>query len=178
MKNLALAVVLILGLFGISANLENDTKIGYVYMDLVLSKMPEAVEMNKILEKYSAEKAAKLSKSSAIVEGKIEEMSKKEKAGELTEAGRIIAENEIANLKMGLEKQTTINEQELYEKRVQLLTPIAKKLEASMDKVAAKLGYKYVLNSSDGTGNSIVIVAPEADDLTQEVMEDLEIRLD
>ena len=42
---------------------------------------------------------------------------------------------------------------------------------------AAQKGYRYVFSSADGTGNSIIIVAPEADDLTQEVMEYLGIEL-
>ncbi len=77
-----------------------------------------------------------------------------------------------------IERQTQQDEQELYSKRIDLLTPIAKKLEEAMDKIAAEEGYKYVLNSSDGTGNSIVIVAPEGDDLTQEVMTELGIELE
>jgi outer membrane protein len=77
-----------------------------------------------------------------------------------------------------IELQTQQDEQELYTKRVNLLTPIAKKLEEAMDKVAGEKGYKYVLNSSDGTGNSIVVVAPDGDDLTQEVMAELGIEIE
>lgn len=178
MKNTTIAILLFLGFIGISANLENDTKIGYVYMDLVLSNMPETQEMNKVLDKFSAEKAGLLKKNTEFLNKKLAEMNRKEKAGELTEAGRIISENELSELKAKIEQQARLDEQELYKKRVSLLSPIAKKLEKAMDDVAANLGYKYVLNSSDGTGNSIVIVAPEADDLTQEVMTQLGIKLD
>jgi hypothetical protein len=34
-----------------------------------------------------------------------------------------------------------------------------------------------VLNSADGTGNSIIIVAPESDDLTMKVMRHLGVKL-
>ena len=74
-----------------------------------------------------------------------------------------------------LNQLISANEQELYSKRSELLSPIAKKLEKAMDEVAAQKGYRYVLSSADGTGNSIIVVAPEADDLTQEVMEHLGI---
>ncbi len=174
MKNIT--IILLLAAFAISANLENDTKIGYVYMDLVLTNMEEAKQMNKVLDKFSAEKTAQLTKNTQFLNNKIQEMMRKQKAGELTDAGRIISENEISDLKASIEKQARANEQELYTKRIELLGPIAKKLEAAMDDVAATMGYKYVLNSSDGTGNSIVVVAPEADDLTQEVMKELGIK--
>jgi outer membrane protein len=178
MKNTALAIVLFLSVFGISANLENDTKIGYVYMELVLSNMPETQEMNKVLDKYNAEKSETLKKNTQFLNNKLQEMQRKEKAGELTEAGRIISENEINDLRASIEKQARVNEQELYQKRIELLTPIAKKLEKAMDEVAAKKGYKYVLNSSDGTGNSIVVVAPDADDLTRAVFDHLGIEIE
>ncbi len=61
MKNIA--IILLLAFVGISANLENDTKIGYVYMDLVLRNMEEAKEMNTILDKFTQEKTAELEKS-------------------------------------------------------------------------------------------------------------------
>ncbi len=175
MKNIA--IILLLACIGISANLENDTKIGYVYMDLVLVNMEEAKKMNKTLDKFSNERAAEIAKSTQIISVKAAEMNKKAIAGELTDGAKISAEKELNELRASLEKKVRANEQELYNKRTELLAPIAKKLEQAMDKVAAEKGYKYVLNSSDGTGNSIVVVAPEADDLTQEVMTELGIEL-
>ena len=176
MKNIF--IILMLAFIGISANLENDTKIGYVYMDLVLRNMEEAKEMNLILDKFSQEKSAELEKSKIILEKRFGEIQKKAQTGTLTEAGKIIATNELESMQKEIELQTQQDEQELYTKRVNLLTPIAKKLEEAMDKVAGEKGYKYVLNSSDGTGNSIVVVAPESDDLTQEVMAELGIELE
>lgn len=176
MKNIA--IILMLAFIGISANIEDDTKIGYVYMDLVLRNMEEAKEMNLILDKFSREKSAELEKSKTILEKKFGEIQKKAQAGTLTEAGKIIATNELEAMQRDIETQAQQDEQELYSKRINLLTPIAKKLEEAMDKVAGEKGYKYVLNSSDGTGNSIVVVAPEGDDLTQEVMVELGIELE
>lgn len=176
MKNIA--IILMLAFIGISATIENDTKIGYVYMDLVLRNMNEAKEMNLILDKFTQEKTAEIEKSKAVLARKYDAVQKKAQAGQLTEAGKIIATNELEAMQKEIGIQAQEDEQELYAKRMNLLTPIAKKLEEAMDKVAAEKGYKYVLNSSDGTGNSIVVVAPEGDDLTQEVMTELGIDLD
>ncbi len=177
MKDTTLLIVLLCGFFAISANLQNDTKIGYVYMDQILMNMDEAKKMQESLDKFSTEKAELLKKNTDALNAKISEYKQKEKSGELTEAGKIIAANQISDLQASLEQQARVNEQELMIKRSDLLGPIATKLEKAMDEVAVKLGYKYVLNSADGTGNSIVVVAPESDDLTKEVMEHLGIGL-
>ena len=168
MKNIT--IILLFGFIGISATLENDTKIGYVYMDLVLTNMDEAKEMNLILDQFTQERSLGITKKTEELQAKAASISQAIQAGKLSEAGQIIAQNEINSMQSSLQAQARQNEQELYEKRVALLSPIVKQLEEAMDDVAAEMGYKYVLNSSDGTGNSIVIVAPDADDLTQEVM--------
>ena len=177
MKNTTLLIVLLIGFFAISANLENDTKIGYVYMDQILMNMEETKKMQTSLDKFSSEKAEQIRKNTEFLNARINDFKQKEKSGELTEAGKIIATNQINDLQVSLEQQARTNEQELMVKRNELLSPIAAKLEKAMDEVATKMGYKYVLNSSDGTGNSIVIVAPEADDLTKEVMDHMGISL-
>lgn len=176
MKNAS--IVMLLAFIGISATVENETKIGYVYMELVMNNMPETQEMMVTLDKFTAEKQALIEEKNNVIAGKIKTFQVKDKAGELTEAGKIIATNEIKALQNELEAFTQLNEQEVYAKRTELLSPIAQKLETAMDAVAEKYGYKYVLNSSDGTGNSVVIVAPEGDDLTQEVMEHLGIKFE
>ena len=168
MKNIT--IILLFGFIGISATLENDAKIGYVYMDLVLTNMDEAKEMNLILDQFTQERSLAITRRTEELQAKAASISQEIQAGKLSEAGQIIAQNEINSMQSSLQAQARQNEQELYEKRVALLSPIAKQLEEAMDNVAAEMGYKYVLNSSDGTGNSIVIVAPDADDLTQEVM--------
>lgn len=175
MKNVAIAIILVLGAFGISANLENDTKIGYVYMELVLNQMPETQEMNAKLDKFGKEKSDNLVKNTKFLNSKIDDMNRKERSGELTEAGRKVSEGEINDMRMKIETQARKDEEDLFKMRMELLGPIAKKLETAMDEVAAKKGYKYVLNSSDGTGNSVVVVAPEADDLTKAVLDHLGI---
>ncbi len=168
MKNIV--IIGLLAFIGISANLPNETKIGYVYMELVMNSMPETKEMMAIVDKFTAEKQAEIEKRNVFINKKVERFKKKSQSGELSEAGKISTQNEIVSLRKELDKLISANEQELYSKRSELLSPIAQKLEKAMDEVAAQKGYRYVFSSADGTGNSIIIVAPDADDLTQEVM--------
>lgn len=175
MKNLI--IIGLLGFIALSANVPNETKIGYVYMEMVMNNMPETIEMMTIIEKFTAEKQREVDRKAANILEKKENLQEKSQAGELSDAGKIILQNEINSLEKELDLLKASNEQELFAKRSALLQPIAKKLERTMDQVAAQKGYRYVLSSADGTGNSIVIVAPEADDLTQEVMDHLGIKL-
>lgn len=175
MKNLV--IIGLLAFIGISANLPNETKIGYVYMEMVMNNMPEAKEMMTIIDRFTVEKQAEVEKKKMTISKKLEAFQKKSEAGEMTEAGKIIAQNEIKSMKSELDQLISSNEQEIFSKRSELLSPVAKKLEKAMDDVAAKLGYRYVFSSADGTGNSIVIVAPESDNLTPEVMKHLGIEM-
>lgn len=175
MKNLV--IIGLLAFIAISANVPNETKIGYVYMEMVMNNMPEAKAMMLTVDKFASEKQAEVEKKNAVFVQKTEAFQKKSRSGELSEAGKIILQNELNSLREELEQLVSTNEQELYAKRGELLSPIAKKLEKAMDEVAALKGYRYVFSSADGTGNSIIIVAPEADDLTQEVMKHLGIEM-
>ncbi len=175
MKNLV--IIGLLAFIALSANLPNETKIGYVYMEMVMNSMPEAKEMMVIIEKFTAEKQVEIEQKKAALNKKMESFQKRSEAGELTDAGKIIAQNELRAMRSDLDQLVNSTEMEIYAKRSELLSPVAKKLEKAMDEVAAKLGYRYVFSSADGTGNSIVVVAPESDDLTQEVMEHLGIKM-
>ncbi len=176
MRNIVIAVIFVLGAFGISATLENDTKIGYVYMDLVLQNMEETQKMNKLLNEMSKELASELKTSTADLNDKVIELQEQKNKGALQGDKLKEANASLEKMKEQLETHARKNEQVLQDKRNSMLGPITKKLEEAMDQVAAKAGYKYVLNSSDGTGKSLVLVAPEADDLTDEVMQYLEIK--
>ncbi len=177
MKNLTI-VILLLAMIGISADLEDDTKIGYVYMELVLNNMDETKEVMELVNRFTTEKEAELAEKAGDLSTKFKEYQRQEKVGELSDAGRIIAEHELEGLQKALEALKARTDAEIKQKRSELLVPVARKLETAMDEVAAKYGYRYVLNSADGTGNSVVVVAPEADDLTQEVMLHLGIKFD
>jgi len=60
-------------------------------------------------------------------------------------------------------------QQELQKKEFDLLKPITEKAQAAINKVAASLGFEYVLDSTQGQG---VIVA-SGKDLMEEVKKEL-----
>lgn len=176
MKNAA--ILLLVGFLALSMSVDDGPRIGHVYMEQVLSRMNEAQEMNRVIDRFMLEKQAELEQQKAAFETKQAAMQLKEKKGELTDAGRIIANSELKAMQTAYEAALVNADQELAQKRSDLIRPIAQKMQQAMKEVAAKEGYTHVFNSADGTGNSIVIVAPESDDLTLKVMRHLGIRLD
>jgi Skp family chaperone for outer membrane proteins len=176
MKNLT--IVLLVGLLALSMSVDTTTRVGYVYMEQVLGRMNEAQEMNRILERFTAERQMELEAMQQKLSTKYQEYQDKDRKGELTEAGRIIGMTELKALQAEYEASKANAEQELMTKRSDLMRPIALQLQTAMKEVAAKEGYTHVFNSADGTGNSIVVVAPESDDLTKRVMQHVGIKVD
>ncbi|MCF8256262.1 MAG: OmpH family outer membrane protein [Flavobacteriales bacterium] len=176
MKNAAIAFLA--GLLTLSMSVDNSPRIGHVYMEQVLSRMDEAKEMNRILDRFMMERQAELEKQKSELEAKYVSFQTKEKKGELTDAGRIIASSELKATQAAYDAALANAEQELAQKRSDLIRPIAQQIQKAMKEVAAKEAYTHVFNSADGTGNSIIIVAPEGDDLTLKVMHHLGVKLD
>jgi outer membrane protein len=174
MKNIG--IVLLVGLLAMSMAVDTSTRIGYVYMEQVLASMNEAQEMNRILDRFTAERQMELEAMQQKLNARYTEFQAKDRKGELTDAGRIIGTSELKALQAEYDAAKVNAEQELIQKRTDLIRPIAQQLKTAMKEVAAKEGYSHVLNSADGTGNSIIIVAPEADDLTLKVMKHLGVK--
>jgi len=176
MKNAAIAFLA--GFLTLSMSVDNSPRIGHVYMEQVLSRMNEAQEMNRIIDRFMAERQAELAQQKAELEAKYAAHQQKDQKGELSDAGRIISNSELKALQAAYEAAQANAEQELMQKRQDLIRPIAQQMQKAMKEVAAQEGYTHVFNSADGTGNSIVIVAPEGDDLTLKVLKQLGVKLD
>ena len=93
MKNVT--IVLLVGLLALSMSVDTTTRVGYVYMEQVLGRMNEAQEMNRILERFTAERQMELEAMQQKLSTKYQEYQDKDRKGELTEAGRIIGMTEF-----------------------------------------------------------------------------------
>src|SRR5690606_29366722 len=77
-----------------------------------------------------------------------------------------------------LQQGTAAAEQQLAQKRGELLQPVLQRIRTAMEAVAKKKGFQYVMNSVDGSGTSIVLWGPEGHDITREVVTELGIKLE
>jgi Skp family chaperone for outer membrane proteins len=79
-------------------------------------------------------------------------------------------EDEIRRLDEEVKRKASESEQKMIEKRTQLIAPISDKIQLEIKAMAAEGGFDLILNSVDGTGNSIVLFGPENNDLTEALL--------
>ena len=177
MKNLAIAVVLILGVFAISANLEDETKIGYVDKTYIMDRLPEYQKARVLLENFESKSSEELKatkKKMTELEGLLN-IHLTEKSPEAKSLESIHKELELFERKrldlidiIELEKGKWWKSQskESYQR-----------LTRAIEMVSSKSGYTHVFDKSKTPDiKHGLIVAPAQDDLTIMVMEILELK--
>lgn len=172
MKNLILAVTILLG----TASASIAQNVGYADINAILSVMPENKKVNEDLQIYGTG----LQKRVDDMKGQLDVIVKQ--FNEVLAAGDTAKALEIQ--KQGLEGDKQLQqaaqgaEQQLAQKRAELLQPVLDKIRVAMEAVAKKKGFDYVLNSVDGSGTSIVLWGPDGHDITRAVVDELGIKLE
>ena len=176
MKNLAIAVILILGIFAMSANLENETKIGYVDKTYIMDRLPEYQKARVLLENFESDDTQEFNKAEANIKdlyAAIEEL--KEKSGD-SKAEEMKLTRQIESFE---KKKLVLKEQIEAERRImwqKYTTEVRYKLERALHKAAGKNGYTHIFDKPVDGMNGELLIAPKQDDLTRKVMEILELK--
>ncbi|MFD0964464.1 OmpH family outer membrane protein [Pseudofulvibacter geojedonensis] len=157
-------------LFLASLNIQAQSKVGTVNIDLILSKMPELTQVQHMLDKYGKELSSAYEDKIASYKVKIE----KYKEGETTNSDvmkktlqqEIIAlENDINKFKNNGVKLTQIRKDEL-------LRPLYQKISDMVQTVAKEQNYSQILTTD---GNEFAY-ADEKFDITKTVMNKLGLK--
>lgn len=176
MKNLAIVIVLTIGAFAISANIENQTKIGYINEQTILGKMDAGQELERAIRKTEETYFYDREKFVSQLEQKRTELLQAEVIGKNESNVNSSLEKEIAQLKEAVNKMDRSHQEELAQLQSKLLKAARIKLDAAVAQVAAKNGYKYVLNSNSESDQRTVIIATDGDDLTEAVIEFMDLK--
>lgn len=177
MKNLAIVIVLTIGAFAISANIENQTKIGYVDEKAILDKMEIGKKMNSKIEESEREYKLKrdnlLAKLNANRNGNDSYYGSKNMAltngASKQERGELQILEEVQDLDY---KHKTI----ILAMKQKVLSEARATIDAVIKEVATEKGYKYVLNSDVDGENRAIIISNKGDDLTATVLDRLDIK--
>lgn len=162
----------------------NAQKIGYANVEGILSYMPESKTMAQQLQLYGKQLKDKLTTRENYLQEKYADYQ--EKGANLMQQGKSEQEamtaleplmKEIEKLQAEVEQTRTESEEKLAKKQQELQGPILDKLKKAIKEVATEQGYTYVFNSVDGAGVSILLEAPEKDDLTETIMKKLGIEI-
>ena len=151
----------------------NAQKFGYVDSGAVLESMPEVKEAESNLEALGKQLQAKGEKMVQDFQLKVQDFQRRVQAGDITPKDQ---QTESASLE---EEQNTIlqydndMQQQLAQKREELLTPILEKVKNAINEVAKTNAYTYVFDGSPNVG--VILYADESSDITGLVKKQLGI---
>ena len=172
MKNLLLALTVVF----MGTTVANAQKMAHADVNAILSVMPENKKINEDLQIYATGLSKRVQDMKAQLDGAVEQFNKVLAAGDTAKAVEI--QQQGLEMDKKLQEASAQADQQLQQKRVELLQPVLTRIREAMQKVAADKGYDYVLNSVDGAGTSVVLWAPEGSDITRAVVAELGIELE
>jgi len=169
--------ILFIALLFLSVIAFSQEKIGYANLEFILRSLPEAQQMNREIEDYQKVLEEQISAKQTYYQSLLEDYYAKQQEGYAESLLQSMGEQIMA---LELEIQTDIANAEikLGNFSAQKLEPITQKIIDAVNKVYEEEGYTYIFNSADGTGNSIVLKGPEADNLTYRILEELGVEIE
>jgi outer membrane protein len=179
MRTLRIAVILF---FSIVLNLQaqaqsnnSELKIGYVNPQSILANMPEMRAVQQRLQNFTARKQQELSTLEQEFQTQVAEYQ--QKVGVISADAQQQEEARLGQLQQELLQAQEVAEQELAQRRDELVGPLLEQIGAAIEAVAQKQGLTYVLNTTTSSGDMIILYASEdfraKFDITQSVMEEL-----
>ena len=172
MKNLILALAVII----LSTTVASAQKMAHADINAILSVMPDNKKINEDLQIYATGLQKRVDDMKAQIDGAVKQFNEVLSAGDTAKALEL--QKQGLEMDKQLQQAAQSAEQQLGQKRNELLQPVLTKIRAAMESVAKKKGYDYVLNSVDGAGTSIVLWGPEGTDITRAVVDELGIKLE
>jgi outer membrane protein len=152
-------------------------KLGYTSMDYLLSKMPEAKEIQNQLtiQKTQLENEAK--RLEKEFQDKLAVYEKG--AAQMSEVIRADKEKELQSLQGRVQEFQRNADTQLQQKYQQLVNPVIQKIQKNVDATAKDNGYNYVFNLDAGAGTAVILLyAPEDNNITDLVLKKMGIAPD
>jgi outer membrane protein len=157
MKNLIVAVVFGISIFGLTGTAFSQTKIGYISTEELIGSMPEAEKANTELQEYQA---ALQQQGGAYYKelGELDSLFNKDSAT-MSKATKELKRNDMIALYQKAQGWQQTSQQMIQEKQQALLGPIQRKAIDNIKLVAKESGYAYIFEAGS------LLVSPPADDI-------------
>lgn len=156
---LLLTITLTLGAISMQAQ---GLKIGYTNADYILSKLPEAKQIESELKTHSEQLSAQLQSKQEEFQRKAEYFNKT--AEQMTEVVRNDAQRELQAMQTNLQKFAAEADQSIKNKQLQLLTPVYEKIDSTIKVVAQENGFSHVFS------NGALLFASEENDISNLIL--------
>lgn len=165
MKKLVKISFLLVAMITMATTAMEAQKFGYVNSALILSEMPEVKQADANLETLQKQLQKKYEKMVTDFQTKYQDLAKQQEEGKLSpkqieeEGAKLRSEEEkIAKF----EKET---QQQLIDKRQELLKPIYDKVNEAIKQVATEGGYQMIFDQS----TSVILFADDTSNLNDVV---------
>jgi outer membrane protein len=161
MKNLfrVVAIVVFFIALHISAQAQNQVKIGYIDFNTLVSAMPGIDSVKVKLQKYQQTLSDQMDAMGAEFENKY--LDYQSKSSGLSDLIKQTKEKELSDLQGRIDAFKAKAQQDFQAKQTELLQPIISKAKDAIKDVAKENKYTYVINSIE----DIMLYAEPADDL-------------
>lgn len=170
--SLLLAIAFTLQTTSVSAQKYKQPNIGYVNSALIMRQMPDIKgvndKLNTLQQKYVEQYNAMLKE----LQDKNAALEHDEKNSSITATIKETKRNEVKDLQNRIVSFQQRIQEDLVKEEEKLLQPIKERVKKSIEAIAKKKGLNYVLDSSSG----ILIVAPDQQDITNDVKADLKLQ--
>ena len=162
-------------LFFLAITAFSQMKIGYANLEFILKSLPEAQQMNHEIEDYRNVLNEQIIAKKEYYQSLLEDYYDKEQKG-FAESLLTSMRDQIVSLEQEIQLDVANADAKLAALSTQKLQPITEKIIEAINRIYEEEGYTYIFNSADGTGNSIVLKGPEADNLTYRILEEMGVK--
>tara|TARA_R110000868_G_scaffold410693_4_gene699780 strand:+ start:5454 stop:6014 length:561 start_codon:yes stop_codon:yes gene_type:complete len=170
-----MTALLVVGISNSTQAQTSELKIGYVNPQAILASMPEMKAVQQRLQNFTARKQQELTTKEQAFQQQVN--AYQQKIGVISSEAQRQEEARLGQLQNELVQAQQTAEQELQDKRSELLGPLLEQIGTAIDTVAENMGLIYVLNTTTSTGDLVILYASEEYqskyDITEKVMEQL-----
>ncbi len=158
-KILLTVTLMVMGSLGLQAQ---SLKIGYTNTEYILSKLPEAKQIESELKTHRDQLGAQLKSKQQEFERKYQSFI--DGQGTMTDVVKNDVQNELQSLQESIQKFATEAEKSMQNKQIQLLSPVYEKIDGGIKEVAKEKGFSHVF------ANGVLLYATQENDISNLVL--------
>lgn len=168
-RKLALTTLAVLFLTAGTAFAQQKIKVGYMNPQEVLNQIPERSDIEKELNALVEEKRTELSNRTSEFQQAIADYQ--QNSASMSEAERKKREEELATREEELMEFQQGIQQEIQQRRSELMAPIYNRMDEAIASVAEGMDLDFVLNEATGFGETIIFYSSDQKlNITEEVL--------
>ncbi|MDR8389787.1 OmpH family outer membrane protein [Aliifodinibius sp. S!AR15-10] len=168
-KLLTTAFVLLFAASVTALGQNQDLKVGYMNPQEVLSQLPERAEIEQKLSSYIEERRSELSQKSTDFQQAVSTFQ--QNAASMSEQQQQQRQQELATQEQELRELQQSVQQQIQQRRSELMAPIYNRMDQAIATVAEANGLDFVLNETTGMGETIIFYSADQKlNITQQVL--------